>query len=51
MQTLGTILGTENHASDNFATKTVQSTADILQRRCDVVRRAYDHDTEHTSSD
>ena len=58
MQALGTIHVTEIMHLTTLSTKTqnisavvCQSTADLLQRSCDVVRRAYGHDTEHSSSD
>ena len=64
MQALGSILGTEitilgteimhlttyqQKNPQDFSRS--QSTADLLQRSCDVVRRVYGHDTEHSSSD
>ena len=59
MQALGTILGTEIMHLTTYQQKkyiyisavVCQSTADLFQRRCDVVRRVYGHDTEHSSSD
>ena len=58
MQALGTILGTELMHLTTYQQKThkisavvCQSTADLLQRSCDVVQRVYGHDTEDSSSD